>query len=64
METTVINTRGDALARAHALVRETHQAQYASYWPAMAAWTVTERKPALRAGAVICVDEEHRETLA
>lgn len=60
----MIETRADALARAHSLVRETQRAQYAAYWPAVATWTVTERKPTLRAGAVVCVDEEHRETLA
>lgn len=64
MEATLIETRADALARAHALVRETQRAQYAAYWPAVEAWTVAERKPTLRAGAVICVDEAHKETLA
>jgi hypothetical protein len=60
----VIETRADALARAHDLVRKTQRAQYAAYWPAVASWTVSERKPTLRAGAVICVDETHKETLA
>lgn len=64
MEATLIETRADALARAHTLVRVTQQAQYAACWPVAKVWTVAERKPTLRAGAVICVDEDHRETLA
>jgi hypothetical protein len=64
MEATLIETRADALARAHTLVRETQQAQYVAYWPVTKVWTVSERKPTLHAGGVICVSEDHRETLA
>lgn len=64
MEAAVIKERADALARAHALVRESGLAHYVAHWPLVGIWTVAERKPTLRAGEVICVDEDHCETLA